>query len=233
MEKLDLKDRKILYHLVQDSRQSYRSLGKKIGLSKDIVTSRVKNLQEKGIIKNFITNFDHSVKYKGAHFRCYFSYQNITPQIKNEIIEFLSDSNLTVTVKSLEGNFDLLFFIISESITEVYKFWEKLLNKYRNYFSKKEFHFIYHESEYDILFLLEQQKYEKNIRKPFSQLSYNDKRETINEFDYKIIKLLSQNSRVSSIDIANKINSTATTVRNRIKYLKNTNVIRSYTIDID
>jgi DNA-binding Lrp family transcriptional regulator len=47
MEKLDLKDRKILYHLDLDSRQSFRSLGKKVGLSKDIITSRVKKTSRK------------------------------------------------------------------------------------------------------------------------------------------------------------------------------------------
>ena len=58
MEKLDLKDRKILYVLDLDSRQSFRSIGRKVGLSKDIVTNRVKKLQEKGIIKRFFTYYD-------------------------------------------------------------------------------------------------------------------------------------------------------------------------------
>jgi len=55
MEKLDLKDRKILYQLDIDSRQSFRSIGRKVGLSKDIVATRVKKLQEKGIIIRFMT----------------------------------------------------------------------------------------------------------------------------------------------------------------------------------
>jgi DNA-binding Lrp family transcriptional regulator len=43
MEKLDLKDRKILYELDCDSRQSFRAIGRKVGLSKDVVVNRVKN----------------------------------------------------------------------------------------------------------------------------------------------------------------------------------------------
>jgi len=42
-----LKDRKLLYHPDLDSRQSFRFLGRKVGLSKDIVASRVKKLQGK------------------------------------------------------------------------------------------------------------------------------------------------------------------------------------------
>ena len=85
MEKIDLKDRKILYYLDFDSRQSYRSLGKKVGLSKDIVTSRVKKLQEKGIIKGFFAIVDYP-KIGFSIYRFYFSFQNVTPEIKKEII---------------------------------------------------------------------------------------------------------------------------------------------------
>ena len=46
MEKIDLKDRRILYELDVDSRQSFRNIGRKVGLSKDVVASRVKKLKE-------------------------------------------------------------------------------------------------------------------------------------------------------------------------------------------
>jgi DNA-binding Lrp family transcriptional regulator len=50
LKNLDLKDRKILYELDLDSRQSFRSIGKKVGLSKDTVASRIKSLIQDGII---------------------------------------------------------------------------------------------------------------------------------------------------------------------------------------
>ena len=49
MEKIDLKDRKILYELDIDSRQSFRNIGRKVGLSKDVVASRVKKLKENAL----------------------------------------------------------------------------------------------------------------------------------------------------------------------------------------
>jgi DNA-binding Lrp family transcriptional regulator len=42
MQNLDLKDKKILYELDFNARQSNASIGKKVGLSKDIVNRRVK-----------------------------------------------------------------------------------------------------------------------------------------------------------------------------------------------
>jgi DNA-binding Lrp family transcriptional regulator len=53
MYNLDVKERKILYQLDIDSRQSFRSIGRKVGLSKDVVSSRVKKLQENGVIRQF------------------------------------------------------------------------------------------------------------------------------------------------------------------------------------
>ncbi len=74
MEKLDLKDRKILYELDINSRQSFSQLGKRVGLHKDVVAYRVKKLQEKGIIKNFITEINN---YKTGYptVKFYLNYQ--------------------------------------------------------------------------------------------------------------------------------------------------------------
>jgi Lrp/AsnC family leucine-responsive transcriptional regulator len=55
MTKIDLKDRKILYELDLDARQSLTQVGKKVGLKKDIVSYRIKRMQDEGIIKNFWT----------------------------------------------------------------------------------------------------------------------------------------------------------------------------------
>ena len=80
MEKLDLKDRKILYHLDFDSRQSFRSIGKKVGLSKDVVISRINKLQEKEIIISYITEYDY-LRLGLTALRFYFKFQYVTPEI--------------------------------------------------------------------------------------------------------------------------------------------------------
>ena len=53
--KIDKIDRKILYALDLDSKQSLNSLGKKVGLGKETLFYRIKNLQERGIIDKFVT----------------------------------------------------------------------------------------------------------------------------------------------------------------------------------
>ena len=46
MTKLDLKDRKILYELDLNCRQSNSQIGKKVGLKRDVVAYRIKKLQD-------------------------------------------------------------------------------------------------------------------------------------------------------------------------------------------
>ncbi len=44
MTKIDLKDRKILYELDLDCRQSNNQIGKKVGLRRDVVAYRIKKI---------------------------------------------------------------------------------------------------------------------------------------------------------------------------------------------
>ena len=43
--KLDIKDKKILYELYTNARQSNNSIAKKIGLSREAIDYRIKNLE--------------------------------------------------------------------------------------------------------------------------------------------------------------------------------------------
>jgi len=76
MEKLDLKDRKILYVLDKNSRQSIRSIYKKVSLSKDVVANQVKT-EKSGIIKLFYPRYD--TLQLGLNFlRFYFKFPYFT-----------------------------------------------------------------------------------------------------------------------------------------------------------
>jgi DNA-binding Lrp family transcriptional regulator len=118
-------------------------------------------------------------------------------------------------------------------MSDAYSFWERLLDKYRDYFSKKVFHFYYYESHYDYFFLIYEKEYKIENRKPVYDWYYKEKTEEVDDLDYKIFKLISQNSRISALEIANKINTTAVTISNRIKKLKESDILRGFTVDID
>ena len=154
MEKLDLKDRKILYYFDFDSRQSFRSLGKKVGLSKDIVASRVKKLQERKIIKGYYAVVDLA-KLGYSLYRFYFSFQNVNPEIKKEIIDYFMKDKYASELMSLEGSYDLMVGLIVKNYPQANDFWQNTLKKYGKYFSKRIFTAFSQEDYYALRFLLD------------------------------------------------------------------------------
>jgi DNA-binding Lrp family transcriptional regulator len=231
MEKLDLKDRKILYELDIDARQSFSQLGKKVGLHKDVVAYRVKKLQEKGIIKNFITEINfYKLGYSEVKF--YLTYQNITPGIKQEIIEYLVKSPYIDIVHSSEGQYDLVVLTQVENIPKFNNIWNDILSKYKDFFSNQIFCVHNKTIQYKNTFFLDEKPDKKEDRIIFVESS-DDKKVEIDSLDYKILDLLVSNSMIPTLVIAQQLNSTVNTINSRITKLVKTGVIQRYTINID
>lgn len=56
--KLDLRDKKLLYELDLNSRQSFNELARKLKVSKSAVIYRIRNLEKASIIKCYNTIMD-------------------------------------------------------------------------------------------------------------------------------------------------------------------------------
>jgi len=231
MENFDLKDRKILYELDIDSRQSFSKIGKKVGLHRNNVLYRVDKLKEMGIIKKFYTFIDaNKLGYTG--FRVYLNYQYATPEIEKEIVDFCVRDKYTwwVISGSLHQNCQLSLLIWVKDINDFHVFWEKLLLKYR-YYIKNHIVAIYLQlSEYELSFLCH--KKSKSDRKKFD-VSSGGKNISIDDIDYKILRLIASNARIPTIEIAKNLGLTAGPVNNRIKKLIKSGVIRGFRVDID
>ena len=230
MEKLDLKDRKILYELDIDSRQSFRSLGRKVNLHKDVVAYRVKKLIEDKLIFNFYTYVDLS-KLGYNFLRFYFKLQNTSPEIKNKIIQELVNNKYSAFVNSAEGEVELTTYFAVKNIYEFAQIWEKFYNQFGQYFAHIWFSIWYHECMYCYSFLLESDQNKRTDKNTTVTFGQGTKVE-IDELDFQILKILSPNSRVPSLEIAKKLNVTVNTIKRRISDLKKKGVIKGYKIDI-
>ena len=56
---VDETSQKVLEEYLQDSRQSFREVARKIGISSGTVANRIKDLEEKEIIKKYTTQLDY------------------------------------------------------------------------------------------------------------------------------------------------------------------------------
>jgi DNA-binding Lrp family transcriptional regulator len=231
LEKLDIKDRKILYHLDINSRQSFSQIGKKVGLHKDVVTYRVKKLQDTGIIKGFQTIINTSV-IGNSWYRFYFTFQYTYPDIVEDILNYYVNVKYSHAVILLQGQYDLLINTHVKNENKAYSLWKNILSKYRDYFSQQVFSVIYKSYEYRYTFLLEgiNEKKPENLR---AQVCGSENRIEIDELDYKILGFLTNNSRTPTVEIADKLNINTNTVKNRIKKMMDIGLIRGFRLSID
>ncbi len=88
MVEIDLKDRKILYYLDLNCRQSNAQIGKKVGLSKQVVDYRIKRMEEEGIITGYWTLID-SYRFGYEVYRYYLILQNASSEIKEQMISHI------------------------------------------------------------------------------------------------------------------------------------------------
>jgi DNA-binding Lrp family transcriptional regulator len=229
VRELDSKDHKILYHLFLNSRQSLSSISKKVGLQKSVVEYRIKRLQTNGIIKNFNAMVD-VFKLGFSVYRLNIVLQYASPDKEKEIINHFVNHNYTWSIASTKGRYDLIITILVKSPNYFYSFYEQTLRQYRNYFKEIFFSQLYEAFGYEHSLLLNelstshQRTYE-----------YRDDGQTVNIdlVDYKILNFLAQNTRINSVELANKINVSTVTIQSRIKKLIKSGVIKRYSITMD
>ncbi len=229
MTKLDLKDRKILYELDLDCRQSNTQIGKKVGLKKDVVSYRIKRMQDEGIIKNFWTVIN-TFKLGYNVFRIYVNFHYVSSQIKNDIIQYFTNYKNAWAVASVKGPIDLDVIIWVKNIYEFYNFWDKTLEKYEDYFVKYTISIYIKAEGYKKSYLLGEPK--KSENKMYETIC-DGTTVTIDEIDYKILDELAINARIPLIELAEKIGISSQTINYRIKNLINKEIIQAFRVNID
>jgi DNA-binding Lrp family transcriptional regulator len=228
MLSLDSKDKKIIYYLIKNSRDSLGSIGKKIEASKELVSYRIKRLIENKIIHNYsiLLNFE---KLGYLSVQTHYKFININPKIKAEIIKFLVNNKHTINVNEIEGNYDLQVDFFLGKPQEFEKLLDELRIRYQPYLIFKNLNPCIGTEFYPYSFLLENtQKKELDIKWLWGQELI-----TIDRLDLKILGKLSKNARIQTKKIANELKISVNTVNSRIKKMENKRIIEKYTINID
>lgn len=231
MNKLDIKDRKILYELDKNCRQSNTQIGKKVGLKKDVVSYRINKLQEENIITNFWTLID-TFKLGYNVFRIYITFQYVNPKIKTDIIQHFVDYKDSWVVNTDKGEIDLAIVVWVKNIFDFYQFWNKTLDKYEEYFEKYWISIYIQGIAYEKTFLLgtDYENAERVLGKP---INCGVKPVKIDEIDYKILNELAMNARVPLIELSEKLKCSSQTINYRIKNLVKSGVIMSFRVNLN
>jgi len=230
MVDIDLKDRKILYELDLDARQSLTQIGKKVGLKKDIVSYRIHRMQDEGIIKNFWTAIN-TFKLGYQVYRIYINFQYVSLQIKERIIShFVTHRNVWAVISlKAEVDFDVVVWV--KDIYEFYTFWDKTLDEFEDYFAKVTISLYVEAFNYKKSFLLPGHP-DKEDRLLY-RTTYGGKPVEIDKVDYGLLNELAVNARVPLIDLAEKLGISSQAVNYRVNNLMKHGVINAFRVNVD
>jgi len=230
MEKLDLKDRKILYQLDLNCRQSNAQIGKKVGLSKQVVDYRIKRMEEEKVITGYWADID-SFRLGFNIFRIYIIFQNASSVIKNEIIKYFCDYKNIYIVSTVKGPIDLCNVIWIKDAFEFWNFWNKTLDLYEDYFEKAIVSLYIQLRVYKKSYLFENLVESPNME--LYRINCGVKPVKIDSDDYQILRGLVLNARIPLIELADKLDCSSQSVKYKINNLKKKGLIIAFKVDVD
>ena len=134
--KLDLKDKKLLYWLDQNSRATNKELGKKIGLSEQAVGYKLKRLEEESIIKKYVS-FVNTPTLGYTHYKVLLRLHSTDVKKEKEIILFLVKNKNIRWVVSCSGKWDLNFSILARDPEEFTRIYREIEKKIGDHISEK------------------------------------------------------------------------------------------------
>lgn len=224
---LDTKDRKILLELDNDATMSLKQIARKLRTTKEVVAYRIKQLEEKGVIANYIT-LSHFAKMGMTHYKLYIKYSHITAGKKKEVMKFILRQKDLGWLASCEGDFDLMIAVRFHSIFDFEKFKDEFFSRFDSVFQRNSFAILTEAETYPRQYLGE-----KNLSRKVFVFCSPAHAEKLDKEDITIIKALSKNSRASSTEIANSTGLTDRIVRYRRQQLEKSGVIVGYKLALN
>ena len=221
--KLDVKDIKILAELDFDARQSNSKIGKKVGLSKEVVKYRIDRLIEKGVVLRFNTIINY-FKLGIRKYKLYLRLTNVNKEKIEEIAQYFNEHKKTEWVVTTTGRWDMIIGFLVHNVNELDDEIQNILNKFSKHIQEKEVTTTLYLAHQVRKFLLEKGK------KMF-EVAYHTAKDPpvkIDDTDHEILKILTNNARMPVTEVAKMIKTTPRVVQYRIKELEKKKVILAY-----
>ncbi|MBT3408871.1 Lrp/AsnC family transcriptional regulator [Candidatus Woesearchaeota archaeon] len=215
-------ERQILSHLESNSRLPFTRIASRSKKSQQMISYKVNSLINQSIIQNFYSLIDYS-RLNVICFWVFFRLSYIQKGKVDDLIKTLMKSKHISIVSTCGGKFDLMCSFLSRNASEFNKMLKEIMFKYPKQLKN-----------YTVLTAIVNRdfgrKYLLGSYYKTNEVIYGGDRlpEKFDELDYKILKTLSGNARVSSGVLAKKLVVGAKTILSRIKKLEDREIILGY-----
>ncbi|HZX33861.1 MAG TPA: winged helix-turn-helix transcriptional regulator [archaeon] len=224
---LDNADKALIYALDRNSRRSNSEIAKEIRVKKNLVGYRIKKLIDDDIILGFYSVVDTTaLGFEG--YRVYLKWQYISPEKEKEIINFFVNAYSTWWVGSIEGEWDAGIILWVKNAYKFREFWLELMGKYQKYIMKYLVCVYSKVFDFNYAFISPKEKPEKNT----IEVGF-DKKTEITETQEKILKVISENSRMPTVEISKSLELTPMIVKHNLKKLLKLQVIKGFRVRLN
>jgi Lrp/AsnC family leucine-responsive transcriptional regulator len=227
---LGTKDREILFELSLNGRISLTELAQKVNLSKQVVSYRIKQMEEKKIIKRYyaITNVYSLGK---AHYRVFIKYQNMNSEMEEALREYLLQHPRIAWLLYLDGDFDLFFVVWADNIVKFEAVYDDVIGKFGQYFQEKYFSIATRIEYLPYRFLLDQ-AYGNRASTSFV---FGDRFEhhKPDKLEKKILTILNHEGRIYTSDLSERCGITPRGIKKKIGQLMEKKIIIGFNVKID
>ncbi len=214
--KLDLKDRKILALLCNNSRVPLTQLSKKIGLSRDAVAYRIKGYEDKGLIQGYRTMINVA-KFGYDNYHLFLKLNNPSKDAEKKILDKMKKFHFIRAIIKFTGSLDFEIALVAQNLEEL----EKRIGEVIENCGK----FI---RDHDLL-TFSKLYVSRTLPKSFSDSIEDTK---IENKDYKpdkkdveILKSISENALLPLYEIGSKVKLSADAVAYRLKKMKESKIM--------
>jgi len=217
---LDKIDSKLLLSLLENSRMPISKIAKSARISRNLANYRINRLKKLGIIRDFTT----TINTKKLSYVSALLFLSIKAEKETEFMKYLNGLNFVSWAGTQLGFWSIGLAIYGKSVEEVEINFKKIFLKYGDYITNHRFEF-YKNTKFFF------EKYFGGKAKLKQKDFFTDYK--IDEYDKKILKLISKNSRLTSVELSKVIPLTPVAISNRIKKLEKSDYILGYSLFIN
>jgi Lrp/AsnC family transcriptional regulator, leucine-responsive regulatory protein len=224
---LSPKDRAILAELGLNARQNLTALARRVHLSKQVVSYRIKQLEKMKVIRGY-----HAIpdiyRLGKAHFRVFVKYHQLDGETEAGLIRELARSPEISWLTLLDGDFDLEFVVWSDNIIKFEEIYDEILTRFGRYFQEKYFSIGTRVEYLPLSFLNRRARSRQGLvfGGTFGQSLLDNQ-------DKRILYEINRNGRISLADLAKKLAISVPVARNRMQELLNSGVVIGFGLKID
>jgi len=224
---LDLKDKRILYELDLDARQSFADIAKKVELSKQSVQYRINKMMKNGTITHFFMMID-TKRIGYSFYDLFLQLQNMTPKREEELINFLKQMDTVGWVASTTGKWNFVIAIFTRDIIQFNESLNKIYNKFGENIREKKFII-------DMSAISCKNKYLVDSSSYLVKDDYygNEELFKLDKKDILLLKTLDTDPRMSILQLSKRTGIAFDTVKRKLSKLQDEGVIQGFKIKIN